>query len=77
MFLKITDHAFSIPNTPEVNKATVTTATACTANVLYISLYVTGKVGTTKASIIDCIRLNDLWIELAMEGEESRRMEWC
>ena len=65
-----------MPNIPEVSNVTVTTAIACTTNVLYISLYGTGNIDTTKASVVDCIRLNDLWIELAMEEEESRRMEW-
>jgi len=62
-----------MPNIPEVSNATVTTATACTNNVLYISLYWTDNIDTTKASIVDCIRLNDLWIELAMDEEETQK----
>lgn len=32
-----------------------------------------GNIDTTKASIIDCIRMNDLWIELAMDEEETQK----
>jgi len=62
-----------MPNIPEVSNATVTTTIACTNNVLYTSLYWTDNIDTAKASIIDCIRLNDLWIELAMDEEETQK----
>jgi len=62
-----------MPKIPEDNNATVITANACTTNVLYASLFGTGNIDTTKVSIVDCIRLNDLWIELAMDEEETQK----
>jgi len=62
-----------MPNIPEDSNATVINENACTTNVLYVSLYGTGNIDTTKASIVDCIRMNDLWIELAMDEEETQK----
>ena len=62
-----------MPYTPEDSNAAVITANACMTNVLYVSLYGTGNIDITKASIVDCIRLNDLWIELAMDEEETQK----
>jgi hypothetical protein len=62
-----------MPNIPEDSNAAVITTNASTNNVFYVSLYGTGNIDTTKASIVDCIRLNDLWIELAMDEEETQK----
>jgi hypothetical protein len=72
-FRRITDPSFSMPNIPEDSNATVTTANVCTTNVLYVFLYRTGNIDTTKASIVDWIRLNDLWLEMAMDEEETQK----
>lgn len=32
-----------------------------------------GNIDTTNTTIVDCIRLNDLWIELAMDEEETQK----
>jgi hypothetical protein len=62
-----------MPKIAEDSNVTVITTNACTTNILYFSLYGTGNVDTTKASIVDCIRMNDLWIELAMDEEETQK----
>ena len=36
-------------------------------------MYGTGNIDTTKATIVECIRMNDLWIELAMDEEETQK----
>jgi hypothetical protein len=35
--------------------------------------YGTGDIDTNTASLMECIRLNDLWMELVMEEEESQK----